>query len=77
MAENSHQMNSRNYAESWIKRELTTPYNPQHNGVVERKNITIMEAARVMHHDQDLPMHLWEVLSHVFVFHLLVLLFMF
>ena len=43
-----------------IKRELTTPYNPQQNGVAERKNKTIMEAARAMLHDQDLPMHLWE-----------------
>ena len=24
-----------------IKREITTPYNPQHNGVVERKNQTL------------------------------------
>jgi transposase InsO family protein len=43
-----------------IKRELTTPYNPQQNGVVERKNITIMEAVKTMIHDQDLPMCLWE-----------------
>ena len=45
--------------DSGIKRELTTPYNPQHNGVVERKNKTIMEATRAMIHDQDLPLHLW------------------
>jgi transposase InsO family protein len=37
-----------------IKRELTTPYNPQQNGVAERKNITIMEAMKTMIHDQDL-----------------------
>jgi transposase InsO family protein len=43
-----------------IKRELTTPYNPQQNGVAERKNITIMEVVKTMIHDQDLPMHLWE-----------------
>jgi hypothetical protein len=43
-----------------IKRELTTPYNPQQNGVVERKNRTIMEAVKTMIHDQDLPMCLWE-----------------
>ena len=46
--------------DSGIKRELPTPYNPQQNGVVERKNKTIMEAAREMLHDQYLPMHIWE-----------------
>jgi transposase InsO family protein len=43
-----------------IKRELTTPYNPQQNSVAKRKNITIMEAVKTMIHDQDLPMCLWE-----------------
>jgi transposase InsO family protein len=43
-----------------IKRELTTPYNPQQNSVAERKNITIMEAVKTMIQDQDLPMCLWE-----------------
>jgi hypothetical protein len=42
-----------------IKRELTTPYKPQKNGVAERKNKTIMEAMKTMIHDQDLPMCLW------------------
>ena len=40
-------------------RELSTPYNPQQNGIAERKNRTIMEATREIIHDQDLPMHLW------------------
>ena len=44
--------------ESGIKRELSTPYNPQQNGMAKWKNRTIMEAARAMLHDQDLPMHL-------------------
>ena len=29
-----------------IKRELSTPYNPQQNGVAERKNRTIMETVK-------------------------------
>ena len=47
------------WKDSRIKRELTTPYNPQQNGVAERKNRMIMEDARAMLHDQDIPMHLW------------------
>ena len=43
-----------------IKRELTTPYNPQQNGVLERKNRMIMEALKTMIHDKYLPTHLWD-----------------
>jgi transposase InsO family protein len=39
-----------------IKRELTTPYNPQQNSATAQKNITILEAVKTMIHDQDLPM---------------------
>ena len=42
-----------------IKRDLTIPYNPKQNGVVERKNISIMEVVKAMIHDQDIPMYLW------------------
>ena len=35
------------------------PHNPQQNGITERKNKTIVGAARAMLHDQGLPMHLW------------------
>jgi transposase InsO family protein len=42
-----------------IKRDLTTPYDPQKNGVEERKNHVIMEAVNSMIHDQYFPMHLW------------------
>ena len=51
-----------------IKRELTTPYNPQQNGVVERKNRTIMEAVKTMIYDQDLPMHLWAEAARTAVY---------
>jgi transposase InsO family protein len=34
-----------------IKKELIVPYNPQRNAVAERKNKTIVGAARAMIHD--------------------------
>ena len=43
--------------ETRIKRELTIPYNPQQNGVEERKKISIMEGVKYMIHDQYLPMY--------------------
>jgi hypothetical protein len=42
-----------------IRRELIAPHNPQQNGVVERKNRTIMGATRAILHDRGLPIHLW------------------
>ena len=54
--------------DSGIKRDLSTPYNPQQDGIVERKNITIMEAAGAMLHDQDLPMHLWAEAARTAVY---------
>jgi transposase InsO family protein len=45
--------------EAGIKREKTVPYNPQQNGVVERKNWSIITAAKAMIHDQSLPLFLW------------------
>ena len=54
--------------EPGIKRELTTPYDPQQNGVAERKNRTIMEVARALLHDQDLPIHLWAEATRTSVY---------
>jgi transposase InsO family protein len=42
-----------------IKRELTTSYNPQQNGVAERKNRSIEEFVKAMMNDQNLSMFLW------------------
>ena len=47
---------------------MSTPYNPQQNGIEERNNRTIMEAAIEMLHDQDLPMHLWVEASRIVVY---------
>jgi hypothetical protein len=60
MEESTPQMISRHSAErTEIRREIITSYNPQQNGVEERKNCSIMEAVKAMIHDQDLPMHMW------------------
>ena len=47
---------------------MSTPYNPQQNGIAEWKNRTIMEVARAMLHDQDLPMHLWDEAARTTVY---------
>jgi transposase InsO family protein len=39
------------FAGEGIRRELTVPYNPQQNGVTERKNRSIVGAVRAMLHD--------------------------
>jgi transposase InsO family protein len=36
------------YKKCGIERKKTTPYTPQHNGVAERMNMTLMEKARSM-----------------------------
>jgi len=40
-----------------IKHEFSSPITPQQNGVVERKNRTLQESARVMLHAKHLPYH--------------------
>ena len=42
-----------------IKHEFSSPITPQQNGVVERKNRTLQELARVMLHAKHLPYHFW------------------
>jgi transposase InsO family protein len=54
MSDNGGEYTSKEFVNSCknvgIKRELSTPYNPQQNGVAERKNRTIMEAVKTMIH---------------------------
>ena len=42
-----------------ILHEVTTPYTPQHNGVVERKSRTIMNKVRSMLKGKNLPKAIW------------------
>ena len=49
---------SKHSLEHGIKRQLTTPYSPQQNGVVERKNRTVMSTVRAMLKAKDLPREL-------------------
>jgi hypothetical protein len=51
-----------------MKRELTIPYNPQQNGVAERKKRAIVGAARAMLHDQGMPLFLWVEACYTVVY---------
>ena len=42
-----------------IRHQLTTHDTPEHNGIAERANYTIVDLARVMHADSGLPKKLW------------------
>ncbi|GJZ72261.1 putative ribonuclease H-like domain-containing protein [Tanacetum coccineum] len=42
-----------------IKREFSVPRTPKQNGVAERKNMTLIEAARTMLADSRLPITFW------------------
>lgn len=48
-----------------IKRQLTTPYTPQHNGMVERRNKTVLNMTRSLLKAMCLPQELWaEAVRH-------------
>eukprot|EP00253_Pinus_taeda_P019834 PITA_19834 len=46
-------------AKEGMTKEWIAPYNPQQNGVAERKNRAIVRAAKAMLYDQDLLRFLW------------------
>jgi hypothetical protein len=45
--------------EAGIKREYIVSHKPEKNGVIERKNISIVQTVKAMIHDEHLPMFLW------------------
>jgi len=51
-----------------IKHQLTAPYTPQQNGVVERKNKTLMKMTRCLLHDKGLPKNLWAEAANTTMF---------
>ncbi|GJV21596.1 zinc finger, CCHC-type containing protein [Tanacetum coccineum] len=51
--------------ENGIARQLTAPYSPQQNGVVERRNRTIMSTTRCMMKATEMPQDFWaEAVRH-------------
>nr|GEY64804.1 ribonuclease H-like domain, reverse transcriptase, RNA-dependent DNA polymerase [Tanacetum cinerariifolium] len=51
--------------ETDIARQLTAPYSPQQNGVVERRNRTIMSITRCMMKATNMPQNFWaEAVRH-------------
>ena len=48
------------YNSRGIHHEFSAPYTPQQNGVAERKNWTLIEAARTMLDDSKLPVMFWN-----------------
>lgn len=60
-----------NYCEkNSIRRQLSAPRTPQQNGIVERKNRTILDAARTMMMEANLPHVYWReaVSTTVYIF---------
>jgi transposase InsO family protein len=45
--------------EEGIKHELSTPYTLKQNGIVERKNRTLIEAGRTMQDEYKTPDSFW------------------
>jgi transposase InsO family protein len=47
------------YSDNGIRHNTTTPYSPQQNGIVERRNQTVVEMARCLLKSMDVPSLFW------------------
>ncbi|KAI5334689.1 hypothetical protein L3X38_024822 [Prunus dulcis] len=56
------------YEDHGIQRQLTMAYTPQQNGVAERKNRTVVEMAKYMLHEKEIPYFLWAEAVHTAVY---------
>jgi transposase InsO family protein len=65
------------YAEQGVKCHLTAPYSPQQNGVMERRNQTVVGMARSMLKAKKEPAAFWGEAVSMPVLILLLLLFLF
>jgi transposase InsO family protein len=51
--------------EEGIKHEFSTPYTPQQNGVVERKNMTLIDMVRTMLGEYKTPEQFWSEVVNI------------
>lgn len=47
--------------EEGIVHEVIAPYTPQHNGIVERRNRTILNLVRSMRKEKNMPQYFWDI----------------
>ena len=57
--ENLSEMFKQLYNEKEIKRQLTIPYTPRQNGIVKRRNRTLLDMVRSMMTHANLPISFW------------------
>ena len=48
------------FESTWIKHEITTPYTPQQNSVVERKNRVLTEMINALLSNSELSKGFWD-----------------